>query len=201
MTTGFWLCLLSVGLYGVLHSLLASRTAKRVAERWLGRNTKRFYRLGFSMMAVVSLLPVLILLALLPDQRIYVIPFPLNLLTGLLQLAGAAGLVYGVLQTGAQRFVGLDLAADPRALNRPAPFITAGLYRWVRHPLYTCSLLFLWLIPVMTWNLLGFNLGVTVYFILAIRYEEDKLIDEFGQAYIEYRRRVPAFIPRLRFPR
>jgi len=198
MTAGFWLILVSIGIYGLIHTLLASRTARLLAERWFGRRSRRFYRLGFSIMAVLTLLPVAALLVFMPDQRIYVIPFPLNLLTVLLQLAAAAGLVYGVLQTGAQRFVGLDLARDPDALHRPVPFITRGLYRYVRHPLYTCSLIFLWLMPVMTWNLLGLNLGVSAYFIIGIRYEEDKLIDQFGQAYIEYRRRTPAFIPRLR---
>ncbi|MFN7037866.1 MAG: methyltransferase family protein, partial [Bellilinea sp.] len=74
---------------------------------------------------------------------------------------------------------------------------TWGLYRWVRHPLYTCSLLFLWLMPVMSWNLLALNLGVTLYFIIGSRFEEDKLLDEFGEAYAEYRRRTPAFLPRL----
>jgi protein-S-isoprenylcysteine O-methyltransferase Ste14 len=51
--------------------------------------------------------------------------------------------------------------------------------------------------PVMSWNLLALNLGVTLYFIIGSRFEEDKLLDEFGEAYAEYRRRTPAFLPRL----
>lgn len=197
MTAGFWIVLISTAVYGLLHSLLASRTAKMLAERWFGRKSRRMYRLGFSVMAVVTLIPILALAALLPDERIYAIPFPFTLLSGLLQLAGAAGVVYGVMQTGAMRFVGLDLALDAEAVRQPVPFITRGLYRWVRHPLYTCSLAVLWLMPVMSWNLLALNLGVTAYFIIGARYEEDKLIDEFGQAYIDYRHKTPAFLPRL----
>lgn len=198
MTSGFWWILLAMALYGALHSLLAARRVKRWAEQRWGMPARRYYRLFFSIMAGLTLLPPLALAALLPDAPLYTIPLPWSLLTGLLQLVGLVGLVYGVLQTGALRFVGLDTALDEGALSRPVPFVDRGLYRWVRHPLYTCSLLFLWLMPVMTWNLLALNLGVTAYFIIGSRYEEDKLLDEFGEAYAAYRRRTPAFIPRLK---
>lgn len=197
MTPGFWLILLSMALYGALHSLLASRRVKRWAETRFGVQIRRYYRLIFSMLGGLTLLPPLALTVLLPDRVIYTIPFPWYLLTGLLQIAGLAGLLYGVFQTGAMRFIGLDTAMDETALQRPPRFVTNGLYRWVRHPLYTCSLLFLWLMPVMSWNLLALNFGVTLYFIIGSRFEEDKLLDEFGKAYAEYRRRTPAFLPRL----
>jgi protein-S-isoprenylcysteine O-methyltransferase Ste14 len=197
MTPGFWLILLSMALYGALHSLLASRRVKRWAEARFGVQIRRYYRLLFSILGAVTFLPPLALTALLPDRVIYTIPFPWYLLTGLLQIAGLAGLLYGVSQTGAMRFIGLDTAMDETALQRPPRFVTNGLYRWVRHPLYTCSLLFLWLMPVMSCNLLALNLGVTLYFVIGSRFEEDKLLDEFGEAYAEYRRRTPAFLPRL----
>ncbi len=197
MTSGFWWILLAMALYGALHSLLAARRLKRWAERRWGVGARRHYRLFYSLLAGLTLLPPLALVALLPDAPLYAIPLPWSLLTGLLQLAGLAGLVYAVTQTGALRFVGLDTTLDEGALQRPAPFVERGLYRWVRHPLYTCSLLFLWLTPVMTCNLLALNLGVTAYFIIGSRFEEDKLLDEFGEAYAAYRRRTPAFIPRL----
>ncbi len=44
---------------------------------------------------------------------------------------------------------------------------------------------------------LAFNLGVTVYLIIGSSYEEQKLRDEFGEAYDDYRRRTPAFLPQL----
>ncbi|MEN4010621.1 MAG: isoprenylcysteine carboxylmethyltransferase family protein [Chloroflexota bacterium] len=197
MTSGFWWILLAMALYGALHSLLAARRLKRWAEARWGASARRYYRLLYSLVAGLTLLPPLALVAILPDARLYAIPLPWSLLTGLLQLAGLAGVIYGVAQTGAGRFVGLDSALDEGALRRPAPFVDHGLYRWVRHPLYTCSLLFLWLMPVMTCNLLALNLGVTAYFIIGSRFEEDKLLDEFGEAYAAYRRRTPAFLPRL----
>jgi protein-S-isoprenylcysteine O-methyltransferase Ste14 len=68
----------------------------------------------------------------------------------------------------------------------------------VRHPLYTCGLLIVWLSPVMTWNLLALILGLTVYILVGIHFEERKLRREFGEAYAAYQRRVPALIPGLR---
>ena len=70
-----------------------------------------------------------------------------------------------------------------------------GLYRWVRHPLYTAGLVFIWLTPVMTVNLLAMNLGLTIYIVLGAMFEERKLLHEFGQAYADYQRRTPMLIP------
>jgi protein-S-isoprenylcysteine O-methyltransferase Ste14 len=72
---------------------------------------------------------------------------------------------------------------------------TDGLYHWVRHPVYTLSLLSLYLMPWMTWNWLALALGATLYITLALPLEESKLIDEFGEAYVAYRQRVPALLP------
>ena len=47
----------------------------------------------------------------------------------------------------------------------------------------------------MTWNILAFNLGATLYILVGIQFEERKLLKEFGQAYADYRRGVPMLIP------
>jgi protein-S-isoprenylcysteine O-methyltransferase Ste14 len=69
------------------------------------------------------------------------------------------------------------------------------MYNWVRHPMYVCSLLFVWLMPAMSWNILAFNIGVTVYITIGVILEEHKLLLEFGEAYAEYQKRVPMLIP------
>jgi protein-S-isoprenylcysteine O-methyltransferase Ste14 len=66
----------------------------------------------------------------------------------------------------------------------------------VRHPLYTAGLLFIWLIPVMTANLLALNIGLTMYLIIGALFEERKLVREFGEAYIQYRKNTPMLVPR-----
>lgn len=73
--------------------------------------------------------------------------------------------------------------------------VTGGLYRWVRHPLYTAGLVFIWLTPVMTVNLLVLNIGLTIYLVVGAIFEERKLVREFGAAYRDYQENVPMLIP------
>jgi protein-S-isoprenylcysteine O-methyltransferase Ste14 len=188
--------LLAMAVYGLVHSLLASWGAKALVETRLGRPVyRRGYRLFFNLAAVITFLPVLALAAALPDRTIYTIPFPWALLTLAVQGLAALGALYAVWLTGLWNFAGLEQLFDPGAADRPRVLATGGLYRWVRHPIYTCSLLFLWLGPRMSWNMLAFNLGVTLYFVVGALYEERKLVKEFGQTYIDYRRRTPMLVP------
>ena len=103
-----------------------------------------------------------------------------------------------VQQTGAANFLGLEQWFSPRQAAQPHSMTTCGLYAYVRHPIYTCALIVLWLTPILTVNLLAFNLGATLYMTLgAAWFEEKKLAAEFGEAYAAYQKRVPMLIPRL----
>ena len=197
MTLGFWWILLSMILYGGLHSLLAARRFKAALQRRFGSSVMRWHRFIFSILGGLTLLPSLALVALLPDRQIYTIPQPFSSWLRLLQFAGLVGLVYGVLQTGFFNFIGLDRVLDPAAVDRTPQFITGGLYRLVRHPRYTCTMLVLWASPSLSWNRLAFNLGASAYFVIGSIFEEQKLLDEFSGDYAAYRRRTPAFLPRL----
>jgi len=44
-------------------------------------------------------------------------------------------------------------------------------------------------------SLLISNLIITCYTLIGIRFEEQKLLREFGQPYEEYKKRVPKIIP------
>jgi protein-S-isoprenylcysteine O-methyltransferase Ste14 len=79
--------------------------------------------------------------------------------------------------------------------------VTDGFYRYVRHPLYTAGLVIIWLIPIMTWNLLALIIGLTAYIFFGIYFEERKLLQEFGESYREYRQHTPMLIPGLKFSR
>lgn len=70
-----------------------------------------------------------------------------------------------------------------------------GPYRFLRHPLMLCQLVFLWAQPVMSPTLALLSGGMTLYIVLAIPLEEGDMRKRFGSAYEEYRRRVPALIP------
>lgn len=183
-----------MALYGLQHSFLASRTLKDWLRDRLGAAfMDRYYRLIFNILGGITFLPVLALLVLLPDAAIYTVPSPWSLFFRLGQGVSALLIAAAVVQTGAMDFLGLRQAADQDA--PPPKLVTDGFYRLVRHPLYTFSILFLWLNPVMTWNWAALSLGSTLYFYVGALFEERKLRAYFGEAYEAYRDRTPMLIP------
>jgi protein-S-isoprenylcysteine O-methyltransferase Ste14 len=79
----------------------------------------------------------------------------------------------------------------------------SGPYRYVRHPLYLGTLLATASAPVLlhsVWLGLAFLLAVMPAYWWQIVSEEKGLERIFGDAYREYRRRVPALLPRPRRP-
>jgi protein-S-isoprenylcysteine O-methyltransferase Ste14 len=193
--TSVILILLAVLLYGVVHSWLASLGVKAWAWREFDHLAERWYRLAYNVFAALTLLPLLALPILLSDQRLYTIPFPGTLLFVGLQILGALIIVVGLLQTGVWSFFGLRQLVNPIPAKEKTELVTRGLYRRMRHPLYTGGLLFIWFTPLMTRNLLALNIGLTLYLIVGAFLEERRLLHEFGEVYAEYQRCVPMIIP------
>ena len=103
-----------------------------------------------------------------------------------------------VMQTDLLSFAGLrQLVEEEKTGN----LVTSGLYRSVRHPLYTFSLLILWLSPAMSVNSFIVYAGLTIYILIGIMFEERKLLREFGEAYANYRSSTPMLLPGLKFSR
>ncbi len=204
MQTGFWWILLAMALYGGLHSLLASLSAKTLAFKLTGACGYRFYRLLFNVIVTVTFVPVLALVLFLPDAEIYRAPAPARYVLMAVQLLGLAGLVAGLLQTDIGRFSGLrqarECAAHPLERGQEGELVVSGLYSRVRHPLYTAGLMLIWFTPRMTWNYLALALGVTAYILIGAKLEEHKLAREFGGAYRAYMHHVPMLVPTLKRP-
>lgn len=84
--------------------------------------------------------------------------------------------------------------------GRPHPqpqFVTPGLYRLIRHPIYAGWMAAFWATPTMTLGHLLFAGGMTGYMLIAIPFEERDLVASLGPEYAEYRARTPRFLPRL----
>jgi protein-S-isoprenylcysteine O-methyltransferase Ste14 len=71
-------------------------------------------------------------------------------------------------------------------------------YRWVAHPLYAGFFIAFWAAPEMTVGHLVLACGVSIYMLIAIRYEERDLTDLFGDDYRRYRAGVGGLVPRFR---
>ena len=187
-----WVIPAAALLYGFIHSLIAANGFKHQIYRILGDGAKRYYRLFYSIFAIITLLPVMILTSFIPDETLYSIPAPLVYLTAALQIVSVGLIIYSVMQTGAFQFIGLSQAFGQ---DHKDTLNTAGLYRYVRHPLYTFSLVVIWLTPTMTRNFALLYAALTVYILIGAMVEERKLVQTFGPAYQEYRRKTPFLIP------
>jgi methanethiol S-methyltransferase len=194
----FLLIVIAFGVYGLIHSLLASFKAKDMAQAWLGLAGHRWYRLAYNIFATLSLLPVLALAVILPDRGIYTIPSPWSGLFILLQLVGVGIAFFAVAQTDLLYFAGLRQISEKPDSKPENNLQTGGLYCYVRHPIYSGSLLFLWASPEMSWNSLALKTAFTLYFIFGAMVEEKKLVTEFGDTYRAYRMRTPMLIPGLK---
>ena len=191
----FWL-ILAIVLWGTVHSLLASAGIKDLLRRAFGDGFMKFYRLFYNIYAVISILPVLYLMVTLPDRNLYQISAPYNYLMRVGQGASIFFLFVAAFQTDLLSFAGLRQLFEE---EKTGSLITSGLYHFVRHPLYTFSLLILWFSPSMSLNSFIVYAGLTLYVLIGIVFEERKLLREFGEKYAEYRSVTPMLIPGLNF--
>jgi protein-S-isoprenylcysteine O-methyltransferase Ste14 len=80
----------------------------------------------------------------------------------------------------------------------PPQFRQPLFYKYVRHPLYLGFFLAFWAAPEMTVGHLLLAAGMSVYMLIAIRYEEHDLVSLFGRDYELYRERAGMLLPRFR---
>jgi len=200
LISSFLFIIFAVGIYGLVHSWLASIKVKQWALDWIGPSRFRWYRLAYNVFSFISLLPVLALAVVLPDRPIFNLPSPWSSVGVLLQLIGAGISIYASVQTGLGRLAGLSQLVEKVDQSSESKLQTDGLYRFVRHPIYSGAILFLWASPQMSWNSLALKIAFTLYFIIGGQVEEKKLVTEFGDAYRLYRLRTPMIVPFTKKP-
>ena len=84
------------------------------------------------------------------------------------------------------------------AVPREHQIVTAGVYRWVRHPSYTGGMLFNVGIGIALTNwasALILAAGMAAVYIYRVHVEEQALVRAHGSAYTEYMRQTKRFIP------
>ena len=201
MINSWLLLLVTFVVWALGHSLTAARPVKRLVRRTIGERTYAgFYRFVYNVVSFITFLPVLYVLAVyVPATVIWTVPLPWAWLMLGVQGVGLLGLIISLFYTDALSFLGLRQVwrylqgvPDP---DPPAEFVSAGPYALVRHPLYLFSLLAIWFTPVLTLNILLFNLLATLYFWLGSWHEERRLLAEFGRQYRHYQIKVPGFLP------
>ena len=86
------------------------------------------------------------------------------------------------------------------ATRKEHKLATSGIYRWIRHPLYTVGSSFIVSFGLIADNWFIIALGMLAFTIMAIRTpkEEENLIEKFGDEYRDYMQRTGKFFPKFK---
>jgi len=180
--------------YFALHSLLASLAVKR----WVARNRPRWmpaYRLFYNLAAILLLLPPLAMTLALRGEPLWQWSGPWRWISAALTLAALFGFVRSLRHYDSAEFLGLrQWRHRERNVEDQEHFHISPLHRYVRHPWYSLGLVLVWS-QDMDPAFLTSAIAITLYFAAGSWLEERKLMIYHGEAYREYRRRVPGLIP------
>lgn len=185
--TVFWL------FYFFLHSLLASLVVKQYFQEILGTKY-RFYRIVYNLISAFLLFCILLYGATLQDLVI----FNANTFTKFLSLMLAT---YGVIvirlsfkNYDLKQFLGIKREGVAGQLQ------TGHLSKHLRHPMYAGIMLLIWgyflFLPTLA-NLISVTI-MQIYIFIGIGLEEKKLIKQFGEQYLVYKKKVPMLLPRFK---
>jgi len=122
---------------------------------------------------------------------------PLYTMQSPMNVAGALIFIVGLIITvNAQITLKLNYSSTLR-IREGHQLITHGIYKYVRHPVYSGVILRAFAIPIYTTSLLGFLFALTgiPLFIYRIGVEEKMLIEEFGDEYLEYAKATWKLLP------
>ncbi len=117
-----------------------------------------------------------------------IISIPFLLLGGLMRLISRMVL----------RKSGLGLVESARLrIVEDHKLITTGVYKYIRHPLYLGEICRNIGVPLFFNSMLGlvFVMIGNLFLLVRIVTEEEMLVEEFGEQYIEYRKRTKKLIP------
>ena len=178
----------------IVHSVLALPSVKLGIENFMGKYY-RFYRLTYTLFAFITLGWLVWFHFNLPTELLwqkklirYIFAIPLGFF-GLVIMAICIKKYFYEL-SGIQ-------ALDKPVAEEKFTLQQQGLHKLVRHPLYLGTLMLVWGIffyfPTVN-NLIACAV-MSVYVMIGIRLEEVKLVAEFGEEYINYRKKVPMLIP------
>lgn len=174
--------------YYFLHSWLASAKAKKIFAF-------KYYRLLYSIFSVTGLLLMLLINGSI--QSAYLLPRD-----GVLRYLSLMLTTFGVIVVrlsfkfksySFKSFLGF-LPEEPQVLQR------GGLLQYVRHPLYSGTILIIvgFFLFIPNWPTLITVTCALLYLPIGIHLEEKKLVALFGEEFIRYRTEVPAIIPNFK---
>ena len=71
------------------------------------------------------------------------------------------------------------------------------IYQWIRHPMMLGILIAIWSTGTMTMSHFVFSVGMSVYVLIGIHFEEKSLVKDLGINYEEYQLRTAKLLPKV----
>ena len=178
--------------YFAIHSLLAANGFKARIAACCPALARR-YRLFYNLFASVTILIPLAIVLLHPGPLLWQWQGAGQWLMNLLALLAIAGFLVSSRHYDMAAFLGLREGSGGIGCADD-PFTLSDFHRYVRHPWYFFGLILIWTRDMpLAWFITC--VLATLYFIVGSRWEEEKLIAEYGDVYARYRARVPGLIP------
>jgi protein-S-isoprenylcysteine O-methyltransferase Ste14 len=181
-------------LFCALHSVFASSIFKQWAAPLMGVQYK-YYRLYYSFFAVLSFAAIIIYLLNINSYKLFT-STKLTIMTGIAATAGGIAIMGICVAKYFMQLSGLKGLIHNKTNNE---LMITGVHKVVRHPLYAGTFIFIWglLILFPSLSLFISDAMITLYTLIALRFEEKKLEKEFGDAYRVYKEKVPMIIPKF----
>ena len=85
-------------------------------------------------------------------------------------------------------------------MNKPystLSFTRKYMYRYSRHPMMLGILIGMWAIPEMSVSHFAMASMLTLYMIIGVYFEEQSLVEDFGETYRNYKKEIAALIPNI----
>lgn len=168
------------------HSLLAAMGVTERIKRMMGAQA-RWYRLGYNLFAVVSIIPVLNLEKSL-STGLVVDWGKLETVRVVIFWGALALLVWVIRIYDLKDFSGIKLAPESEKLMTTGPLLV------VRHPIYSVAYVLIWTRPLTDTAIIS-SVVLTFYLMIGTWLEERKLELKFGEAYKEYQKKTTALFP------
>lgn len=180
--------------YFIVHSLLASLSLKQLLANKLPRLMPA-YRLLFNLLALITLLLPLWLLYQYQGEPLWQWQGFEKWISNALRFGAVFAFVWTLKYYDGSEILGLrQFNAGERSVEDQERFHISPFHRFVRHPWYFFSLVFIWAGDMEPAWLLS-AVMLSLYFIIGSRLEERKLRTYHGEIYARYTHAVPGLAP------
>lgn len=163
-----------------------------------------FYRLIYNFISLISFS---LFLYCSPSigQNVYKFEKPYSYIFFLPFIVGLLGIYHSSKNISLNEFIGISQVKrymtnkySVTDLDEKMTLRIEGPYKYSRHPIYFFSIIILLSFPEMTVSRLVIIICIIIYFYIGSIFEEKKLVEVFGEQYIDYQKNVNRIIPFLK---